>query len=217
MTFESGRRFIVGGMSSLRISRLAAISGVLAISLRFYESAGLLPAARTASGYRAYDEQAVERLAFIAAAKQLGLALEEIAGLLAVWQSGACADVRADLRPRIAARIADAEGRTRELQAFTAFLRQALDHLDALPDRAVRCDSECSFLPPAASVPPVPVRLSDRPGAQVVPERWRSAPVACSLTPDVLGAWRCAPAVAEDLLLALFTPPRPSLNEGFAP
>ncbi|WP_225900821.1 MULTISPECIES: MerR family transcriptional regulator [unclassified Streptomyces] len=95
----------------MRNSQLAERCGVPATTLRFYEGAGLLPAGRTASGYRVYGEDAVERLAFIGAAKHLGLPLEEIGELLAVWEAGACADVKADLRPRIAARLGEAEGR----------------------------------------------------------------------------------------------------------
>ncbi|MEW1757406.1 MerR family transcriptional regulator [Streptomyces cyaneofuscatus] len=134
----------------MRISQLAERTGVPASTLRFYESAGLLPAERTPAGYRRYGEDAVERLAFIGAAKQLGLPLEEIGELLGVWEPGACKEVKADLRPRIAARIADAEGRTAELTAFTASVRRSLEHLEALPDRSSRCDPQCAFLAPGA-------------------------------------------------------------------
>jgi DNA-binding transcriptional MerR regulator len=149
----------------MRISQLAERSGVPATTLRFYETAGLLRPDRSPSGYRLYGEDAVERLAFIRAAKNLGLRLEEVSELLAVWESGACADVKADLRPRIAARVADARARAAELAAFIAGLQNALEHLDELPDRTGPCDHECGF-----------------PG-----ERWRSAPVACSLEGDALG------------------------------
>lgn len=184
MTFESSRRFTVGSVSIMRISRLAERSGVPATTLRFYESAGLLPADRSPAGYRLYGEDAVERLAFIGAAKRLGLPLEEVAELLAVWESGACAQVKADLRPRIAARIADAEARAAELAAFTATLHTALDHLDTLPDRPGRCDPECGFLTLAAPVarPVETVVLPSRQAAEQNGERWRSAPVACSLS-----------------------------------
>lgn len=188
MTFDPGRRFTFDGMSTMRISQLAERSGVPATTLRFYEGAGLLPAERTPAGYRVYGEAAVERLAFIGAAKHLGLPLEEIGELLAVWQAGACKDVKADLRPRLAARLADAEARTAESAAFTASLRSALEHLDALPDRAGRCDPECGFLAtepaPAAGAGPVDVVLSSRRAAAQETERWRTAPVACSLTAD---------------------------------
>lgn len=88
LTFESGRRSTVWAVPQMRISQLAERSGVPATTLRFYETAGLLPADRTAAGYRLYDQEAVERLAFIGAAKHLGLPLEEIADLLGVWETG---------------------------------------------------------------------------------------------------------------------------------
>jgi DNA-binding transcriptional MerR regulator len=158
----------------------------LSTALRFYESAGLLPAERTPAGYRVYTEESVERLSFIAAAKHLGLPLEEIAELLTLWDSGSCAQVRADLRPRVADRIADAQSRIAELEAFTVSLHQALEHLDALPDRDGRCDPECGFLAPdIRSRTPVPVTLSaSREAAEA--ERWRTASVACSLTGESL-------------------------------
>ena len=148
-------------MSTMRISQLAERSGVPATTLRYYESAGLLTADRTPSGYRTYGEDAVTRLAFIASAKHLGLPLYEIGELLTVWESGACADVKADLRPRVAARLTESEQRLTDLKAFTGSLQSVLDRLDALPDRAEPCDTECGFpndLPdpgkPSVAAPP---------------------------------------------------------------
>ncbi|PSK69159.1 MerR family transcriptional regulator [Streptomyces sp. CS149] len=214
-------------MTSMRISRLAERSGVPATTLRFYENAGLLSADRTPAGYRMYGEDAVDRLAFIGAAKHLGLALEEIGELVGVWEAGACRDVKADLRPRISARLAEAESRAAELAAFTASLRGALAHLDALPDRAGRCDPECGFLAPGSSISGSAPDSGGAHGGQsvdVVPspgrraagaeaEQWRSAPVACSLGGDGLhertAQWREAvsgatrAAVPEGLRLTL--------------
>ncbi|WP_189323453.1 MerR family transcriptional regulator [Streptomyces flaveus] len=196
-------------MTSLRISQLAARTGVPPTTLRFYETAGLLTADRTPTGYRVYGEAAVERLAFIGAAKHLGLPLEEIAELLAVWDSGRCADVKADLRPRITAHITEAEARAAEVAAFTATLHRALDHLDALPDRSDRCDPECGFLSPRApaarrvDVPLLPSRRAAEAGTTTAAEaeQWRTAPVACSLTADGIGErtaqWQRLTAGAE--------------------
>ena len=84
-------------MTDLLISQLADRTGIPATTLRFYETAGLLPAGRTPGGYRVYGEDAVERLGFIIAAKRLGLPLEQIAGLLHVWADGSCTQVRDSL------------------------------------------------------------------------------------------------------------------------
>ncbi|CPT31592.1 MerR family transcriptional regulator [Mycobacteroides abscessus subsp. abscessus] len=130
----------------MRISQLAKRSGVPASTLRFYETLGLLAAQRTDSGYRIYDEATVERLAFIRAAKRVGLPLEEIGELLTVWDQGACVDVRTRLRPMMTARLDEVTSRIGELRAFADVLTDALDHLDALPDRATPCDASCSFL-----------------------------------------------------------------------
>jgi MerR family transcriptional regulator, copper efflux regulator len=170
-------------MDVMRISQLAERTGVPASTLRFYEEEGLLAAGRTPAGYRIYGQDAVERLQFIKAAKHLGLPLKEIADLLAAWETGMCAQVKADLRPRITARLAKVAQHTAELRAVTDTLRYVLERLDALPDRACRCDADCGFL--TAPAEPKPGRGS---------ERWRTAPVACSLPHDEVAgrtaAWR---------------------------
>ncbi|GAA2133895.1 MerR family transcriptional regulator [Actinomadura napierensis] len=156
-----------------------------ATTLRFYETAGLLPAGRTPAGYRVYDEMAFERLSFIGAAKRLGLPLEEIAELLQVWEDGSCAQVRADLRPRLACRIAEAEQRAVETAEFIATLRGAANHLDALPEREGRCDPQCGFLDPEATGSKAPLSVAaHRAGQDAEDEAWRTAPVACSLNSE---------------------------------
>jgi len=179
----------------MRISQLAARSGVPASTLRFYESAGLLPTARTAAGYRLYGEDAVERLGLISTGKRLGLPLDEIGDLLAVWETGTCAQVKADLRPRITARLAQAAERAAEIEALADALRGALKHVEALPDRTGRCGPACGFPataspPPGAAAGPAPSReAADGEG-----QRWRTAPIACSLAagdvPSRAAAWR---------------------------
>lgn len=117
-----------------------------ASTLRYYESVGLLSAQRTPGGYRVYDGAAVDRLAFIGAAKRVGLPLTEIGELLQVWDRGACADVRRRLRPMMATRLDEVVTRTADLQLFAESLQAALTHLDALPDRTSPCDAACTFL-----------------------------------------------------------------------
>ncbi|MDA2806088.1 MerR family transcriptional regulator [Nocardiopsis suaedae] len=172
----------------MRISQLAERSGVAASTLRYYEERGLLPARRSAAGYRLFGEGAVERLAFITTAKRLGLDLAEIAELLEVWQNGACAQVKASLRPRIDERLARTLARGAELEGFARLLRGALAHLDALPDRQGRCDSECEFLDLGDGGDLVAASPELPPSAGGAP------PVACSLDAadmdERIGRWR---------------------------
>ena len=81
----------------LTISKLATRAEVTTDAIRHYEREGLVVApARTAAGYRQYDEDAVRRLSFIKQAQQCGFSLTEIRELLALKNSDAacCKDVR---------------------------------------------------------------------------------------------------------------------------
>jgi DNA-binding transcriptional MerR regulator len=162
-----------------RISQLAERVGLRPTTLRFYEQAGLLPARRSASGYRLYGEDAVERLGFINAGKQLGLPLDEIRDLLQAWEDGLCTDVRTRVRPMLQARIADAQQRAAELDAFVDRLRQALAHINGSP-RPGRCEPGCGFLHPGQVPTPVPIQFRFRsPDEGAAPK-----PLACTLTGD---------------------------------
>ncbi|MEU7032975.1 heavy metal-responsive transcriptional regulator [Streptomyces sp. NPDC046237] len=183
-------------MTTYRISQLAERSGVPATTLRFYETAGLLPAGRTASGYRVYGEDAVDRLAFISSAKLLGLALEEIRDLLEVREEGVCASVRARMLPLVADRIRETDGRVAELRAFSDRLGGVHAVLaEPAPDGACGPDCGCTSAPPPTEAGPVPVTLSPTRPETTGPaatdaaagdpvaggEVWREAPVACTL------------------------------------
>ncbi|NHC22977.1 MerR family transcriptional regulator [Nocardioides sp. IC4_145] len=138
-----------------RVSQLAAAGAVPATTVRFYESAGLLQAQRSESGYRLFDDDALDRLTFIRAAKHVGLPLDEIGDLLSLRARAHCTEVRSQLRPKIATRLDEVREQIAELQAFARVLVDSLDQLDALPDRSAPCDPECGFLR-AAGEPPRP-------------------------------------------------------------
>jgi MerR family transcriptional regulator, copper efflux regulator len=131
----------------LKIKDVADASGFTTATLRYYEKIGLLPvASRTAAGYRLYDERALDRLAFIARAKQLGCTLEEITGLTAAWDGGRCGPVQDQLRNLVAGKITAAEERLAELTKFMSELRHAAVALERhRPDGA--CDSRCGCVP----------------------------------------------------------------------
>jgi MerR family transcriptional regulator, redox-sensitive transcriptional activator SoxR len=67
----------------LTVSEVAHRSGFAASALRFYEREGLLSATRTSGGQRRYQRSVLRRLAFIRAARNVGLSLDEIAAALA--------------------------------------------------------------------------------------------------------------------------------------
>ena len=74
----------------MKIGELADGANVNPKTVRYYESIGLMrEPARTASGYRDYDEGALERLRFIRDAQASGLALAEIQSVVELKDAGA--------------------------------------------------------------------------------------------------------------------------------
>jgi DNA-binding transcriptional MerR regulator len=116
--------------SGLRVAELAAAVGVAPDTVRYYERAGLLPApARTASGYRAYDSAAVDRLKFIQGAQRLGLKLRDIRDLLAVRDTGICPCEPAE--QLLQRRLTDLDAEMCRLAALRAEIVTMLDSLPA--------------------------------------------------------------------------------------
>lgn len=63
---------------SITVGEAARRSGFAASALRYYEREGLISAERTDGGQRRYERNVLRRLAFIRAARHVGLTLEEI-------------------------------------------------------------------------------------------------------------------------------------------
>ena len=125
----------------MNIGQAAKSSGVSAKMIRYYEEIGLIsPAGRTASNYRVYDADSVNRLRFVRRSRNLGFSLEETGSLLALWRdrSRASADVH-----RIAqAHVDDLEKRIEAMQAMRRTLQNLLQHChgDARPDCPILTD-----------------------------------------------------------------------------
>jgi len=112
----------------MRIGALADRSGLSTQAIRYYESIELLDEpARTATGYREYDQAAVERLRFIRDAQASGLTLAEVQTLLAMKDSSisTCGHTLEFLDRHIA-----------EIDQQMARLRTARDELVAMVERA---------------------------------------------------------------------------------
>jgi DNA-binding transcriptional MerR regulator len=124
----------------VRIGELADRSGVPVKTIRYYEGIGVLDAPeRTPSGYRDYDDPAVDRLAFVRAAQAVGLTLGEIRRVVALRERGETPCIHV---VELIERRADEIGqRIRELQRLQGDLRrlaaraQGLDSADCDPQR----------------------------------------------------------------------------------
>lgn len=79
----------------LTIGELAQRAGMAPSALRYYEELGLIRSTRTASGRRRFERNTLRRLAFVRAARNVGLTLDEIGAALATLPDGR-APTRAD-------------------------------------------------------------------------------------------------------------------------
>lgn len=109
----------------LKIGEVAAKSGLPVKTIRYYEDIGLLSPTveRSLSGYRLFNEQVLNRLAFIKRAQSLGLSLNEIQDILTIYVNGElpCHEVKQRLTAKVQA-IGE------QIQALEA-LRQELQGL----------------------------------------------------------------------------------------
>jgi len=121
--------------AGVRAGEAARRAGVNAATLRYYERRGLLPEpARTPSGHRHYDEDAVRFLRAIKEAQAIGFTLAEIEEYLRVARSGPAS---AALRTRAAAKID-------EIDARIARLRRMRDELARIVGCACESLDHCT-------------------------------------------------------------------------
>ena len=150
-----------------QIKDVAERSGFSPHTLRYYEQIGLLPEPdRSPAGYRRYDDTALDRLAFIARAKQLGCSLDEIAELASAWDGRRCGPVQDGLRALAADKLDRARSQIAELELLVAELQRAAASLDGhRPDGP--CDDTCGCVSgdPVTAAPAI-VSLGRKPVAQ---------------------------------------------------
>lgn len=136
-----------------RIAEVARRSGFTPATLRYYEKAGVLASpSRTASGYRVYDERALERLQLISRAKELGCTLEEITDLVEAWEADECGPVKHRLRSLVDAKVAEAQRRISEQLAFVAQLQATAANLAVQPVDGP-CDVSCGCTTASSGTP----------------------------------------------------------------
>lgn len=135
----------------LTIGELAKAAGVPTSTVRYYERVGLLePAGRTEGNYRAYGEDALERLQFIRAAQATGFTLHDIASLLPL-HSGTRSSCKA-VQGLIRERLAEVRKRMADLRRVERVLRSAFGECQT-SERTGHCETleklhHCPCCPP---------------------------------------------------------------------
>lgn len=165
----------------LTIGEVAARAGLATSAVRFYEQQGLLRAQRSAGGQRRYPRAVLRRLAFVRAAQNVGLTLEEIRQALATLPEERT-PTKADW-----ARLS---------RSWQARLDAQIAGLVALRDGLTSCiGCGCLSLRRCALSNPRDIAAGDGPGARYLPPALR--PVA----PRPVGpppAWPRRAAAATD-------------------
>lgn len=129
----------------MRISELAEQVGVTTSTVRYYERIGLLSGpARTAAGYRDYDQDDASRLLFVTRARRMGLSCDQVGSLLAIWGGVHCTSAAARVTQLIEDKQEEIASRIDELRMFSAQLDTVRAALVATgPHDACRSDLTC--------------------------------------------------------------------------
>jgi MerR family mercuric resistance operon transcriptional regulator len=119
--------------------RLATRTGCNIETIRYYEAIGLLSApARTAAGYRSYDDGHLRRLNFIQRAKTLGFSSDKIKELVELTDPGGN-HTRGDVKFLTEAHIDEIAIKIRDLQKIKRRLSQISSFCDGSEQSAGTC------------------------------------------------------------------------------
>ncbi|MGE0152607.1 MAG: Cu(I)-responsive transcriptional regulator [Reyranellaceae bacterium] len=119
----------------MNIGEAARLAGLNSRTIRFYESIGLVaPPERASSGYRDYDAKDVHRLRFVASARALGFAVDEIRQLLALYDDRARSS--GDVKQLVLQHVGEIDRKMKELAAMRRTLLHLAErcHGDQRPD-----------------------------------------------------------------------------------
>ena len=114
------------------IAQVCQQIGVSPRTVRYYEELGLLPGVRRRNGgRRAYGPEEIERLRFIQRLKQMGLSLQEIGDLNAVYAiRGSTQAMLEKLRELLCQHLSDVEAKIKDLQALQSEMASYLNRVD---------------------------------------------------------------------------------------
>ena len=140
----------------LTVGEVARRSGLAPSALRYYEDQGLIASSRTSGNQRRYQRSVLRRIAFVRAARSIGLSLDEVAEALAQLPDGR-APTRGDW--------------TRLSQSWRGRLNEQIDALVALRDGLDSCiGCGCLSLKTCALSNPGDAAASYGPGAAYLPK-----------------------------------------------
>lgn len=137
----------------LLIGQLANEAGVKSDTVRFYEKQNLLSKpARTAAGYRVYDEAALKQLRFIKQAQSLGFSLQEIHRILNLRGEGrtTCHCVLGMAE----ATLRETEAKLQELENFRDGLRKQVQRWRSRTQSGEKMAAEFCTLIESSALPP---------------------------------------------------------------
>src|ERR671915_432459 len=141
--------------STLTVGEVAERSGFAPSAVRYYEREGLIPAQRSSGGQRRFDRSVLRRLAFIRAARHVGLTLDEVREVL-------------DELPR--SRTPTREDWTRISKLWRTRLNEEIEALVALRDGLDSCiGCGCLSLKRCRIANPGDIAAADGPGAVYLP------------------------------------------------
>ncbi len=119
----------------MKVSELANAVGINPQTVRYYERENLLAEpSRSASGYREYDHDALERLRFICHAKEVGFTLREIRELIGLdsAEPKSCGCVQ----KVVEAKLFDLEAKLRAMRQMKKLLQRLHDRCIESPPSA---------------------------------------------------------------------------------
>ena len=123
----------------LSIGRVSARTGCKVETIRYYEKVGLIdPPQRSAGGYRQYQREHVDRIAFIRRCRELGFSLVQIETLLTI-ASDAANHTRAEVKQLVHQHITDIRSKISDLQKLSTALQEMEQHCDGALDSASDC------------------------------------------------------------------------------
>jgi MerR family redox-sensitive transcriptional activator SoxR len=145
----------------LSVGEIARRSGFAESAVRYYEGLGLLAATRTSGGQRRFARSTLRRLAFIRAARNIGLSLDEVSAALASLP---------------AKRTPTRSDWTKLSRGWRQRLDDQIEALEALRDGLDSCiGCGCLSLDRCRISNPADSARTDGPGAAYLPRRLRQA------------------------------------------